>query len=128
MTTIDPQQRLSDAMQTQLAALREHARLRAASSKPGAAVQEKSAGAASTAAAERIKAIAADDPDRRQKAVRVFLEGQLSREFGDAVLNDPAFPRMLDDVQAQMQADAPTAAAVAALGEHLLNEVRRRPT
>jgi hypothetical protein len=125
MTTIDPQQRLAAAMQTQLSALREQARLRAGALKPAAAAPGDTAGAAHAAAAQRIQAIAADDPDRRQKAVRIFLEGQLSREFGDAVLNDPAFPRLLDDVQAQMQADAQAAAAVHALGDHLLAAAAR---
>jgi hypothetical protein len=70
--------------------------------------------------AQRIHAIAADDPDRRQKAVRVFLESELAREFGSNLLNDAAFSHMLDDVQHQMQQDAQTAAAVHALGELLL--------
>jgi hypothetical protein len=52
--------------------------------------------------------------------VRVVLEVELARTFGGAVLNDPAFPGMLDAVQEQMQADAQTAAAVHALGELLL--------
>jgi hypothetical protein len=120
MTTIDPHQRLAAAVQSQLSALRDAARLRTHGAKQAAVVQGRIPEAATSAAAERIRAIADDDPDRRQKAVRVFLEGQLAREFGDAVLNDPAFPRMLDEVQQQMQVDEPTAAAVDALGDHLL--------
>jgi hypothetical protein len=121
MTTIDPQQRLAAAMQSQLAALRDQARVRTGGANKTAPAQAQTAHAANSAATERIKSIAADDPDRRRKAVRVYLEGQIAREFGDALLNDPSFPTMLDAVQDQMQADAPTAAAVDALGDLLLS-------
>jgi hypothetical protein len=70
--------------------------------------------------AQRLAAIAPEDPERRQKAVRIYLESELAHEFGAAVLNDPAFPQMVDAVQQQMQEDAQTAAAVQALGDLLL--------
>ena len=52
--------------------------------------------------------------------MRCYLEGELAREFGVAILNDPAFPQMLDAVQEHMQGEAQTAAAVHAVGELLL--------
>lgn len=67
-----------------------------------------------------MQAIAPDDPHRRQKAVRVFLQAELVREFGDTLLNDPQFGAMLDAVQGQMAQDETTAAAVKALGDLLL--------
>jgi hypothetical protein len=70
--------------------------------------------------ARRLEAIPAADPDRRRKAVRVYLECELAREFGAPLLNDPQFPQMLDAVQEQMQQDAQVAAAVHALGDLLL--------
>jgi hypothetical protein len=77
--------------------------------------------AAAAALAQRIAAIAQDDPDRRRKAVRIVLEAELAREFGAQLLNDPRFPEMLDAVQRQMQQDAQAARAVHSLGEWLLS-------
>jgi hypothetical protein len=119
MTAIDPNQRLAAAMQLQLAGLRERARVRGGAAKgPGSA--PSAAATARAGLAQRVQAIAADDPHRRQKAVRVYLEGELGREFGEGLLNDPGFGQMLDAVQQQMQEDGPTAAAVQALGDLLL--------
>ena len=70
--------------------------------------------------ARRIGAIDPTDPDRRRKAVRLFLEAEFARAFGAGVLNDPAFPQLLDAVQQQMQEDARAAAALHALGDLLL--------
>ncbi|HEX2546850.1 MAG TPA: hypothetical protein VHL79_18350 [Ramlibacter sp.] len=115
MTTIDPRQQLAAALQSQVAALR--ARRPAGSSQPPKAQTQRTDQAA---LAQRLKGIAGEDPDRRQKAVRVFLESEFAREFGDSMLNDPAFGQMVDAVQAQMAGDAQTAAAVHALGDLLL--------
>ena len=71
--------------------------------------------------AQRLAAIAPEDPERRQKAVRIYIESELAREFGAGLLNDPAFPQMVDAVLQQMQDDAQTAAAVQALGDLLLH-------
>jgi hypothetical protein len=78
------------------------------------------AASAAAVAAQRIGSIEPTDPHRRQKAARIYLEAELIREFGSDLLNDPAFPQMLDAIQQQMQADAQTAAAVNALGDLLL--------
>lgn len=56
-------------------------------------------------AATRIRAIAPDEPNRPEKALRVFLECVLVSELGDALVSDPAFYRMLDHVQQQLLAD-----------------------
>src|SRR5437016_1460833 len=58
--------------------------------------------------AERIRAVDADDPHRREKATRIFLESVLRREYGDGLLNDPRFLDMLEDIQASMEADPAT--------------------
>jgi hypothetical protein len=76
--------------------------------------------AAATRMAQRIAAINDGDPDRRRKAVRVYLESELAGEFGAGFLTDPAFPHMLDAIQDQMAADAQMAQAVHALGDLLL--------
>lgn len=115
MTTIDPRQQLAAALQAQVAALRQ----RKAEGGPSAA-KPQAARTDAAALAQRIRAIGADDPDRRQKAVRVYLESEFAREFGDALLTDPVFPQMVDAVQEQMAGDAQMQAAVHALGDMLL--------
>lgn len=104
-------------MQAQLAALRE--RGRATVSTPAQASSSQQ-GRISGTLAQRVLAIAPDDPDRRQKAVRMFLQAELLREFGEGLLNDPQFGTMLDAVQEQMAQDENIAAAVSALGDLLL--------
>ncbi|HEY0825783.1 MAG TPA: hypothetical protein VGD76_18505, partial [Ramlibacter sp.] len=98
MTSIDPRSPLAAALQAQLASVRDRAR-----------VQHRSKAAASdestrtrTSLAQRVGAIGRDDPERRRKAVRLYLESELAREFGSALLNDPALPQMLDAVQQRM--------------------------
>lgn len=73
-----------------------------------------------TSTAHRIRGIDPADPDRRRKAVRIHLESELAREFGQALLNDPGLPQMLDAIEQQMQEDPQVAAAVHALGDLLL--------
>ena len=106
-------------MRTQLSGLRERAPARSGA---GAAAQtgRRSARTVSAAMAQRIAAIDADDPQRPRRAVRVYLEAELAREFGAVLLNDPDFPALLDAVQQRMDEDAQTAAAVVALGQLLL--------
>jgi hypothetical protein len=54
---------------------------------------------------ERIREIAPDDPRRRRKAFRVFLEGVLAQEFGKTMLTDPGYQQLVDNVMAQMEAE-----------------------
>lgn len=117
MTTIDPSSPIALALQSQVAALKERARTKGS---PASHAGSAERGAISGTLAQRMQAIAPDDPHRRQKAVRLFLQAELVREFGDALLNDPQFGTMLDAVQGQMAQDEITAAAVTALGDLLL--------
>jgi hypothetical protein len=119
MTTIDPSQGLAAAVRNQLAALRER-RVAQSARGTGAPAARADAHSVSAAMARRIQAIAADDPERPRKAVRIYLEAQLAREFGSRLVNDPAFPGMLDAVQQGLQQDEQTAAAVDALGRLLV--------
>jgi hypothetical protein len=117
LTTIDPSSQVALALQSQVAAMKERGKAKgSAAQQPGSAPH----GTVSGTLAQRMQAIAPDDPDRRQKAVRLFLQAEMVREFGDALLNDPQFGTMLDAVQEQMARDEKTAAAVSALGELLL--------
>jgi len=120
MTTIDPSASLAAAVRAQLAGVRERRASRAAS---GGERGERAAGGPRTvsrAMAERIASIAPEEADRSRKAVRIYLEAELAREFGAGLVNDPEFPTLLDAVQEQMQGDAQMAAAVEALGRLLL--------
>jgi hypothetical protein len=117
VTTIDPGMQLAAALQAQLAAVRERARVPQRASAAGATAPP---GAQTAGMAQRISAIDRGDPDRRRKAVRVYLESELAREFGAGLLNDPSLPQLLDAVQHRMQEDATTAAAVETVGELLL--------
>lgn len=119
MTTIDPARRLAAAVRMQLGAAR-----RAATPRAGTQARSEAARSAPhavpAAMAQRIAAIAPEDPDRPRKAVRIYLEAELARAFGAGLLNDPGFPALLDAVQERMQEDAQTAGAVQALGKLLL--------
>jgi hypothetical protein len=55
---------------------------------------------------ERIRALDPDDERRQSKAVRLFLEGVFSHEFGDSMLTDPAFYNLIDEVQTAMESDS----------------------
>ena len=117
VTTIDPRMQLAAALQAQLASVRDRARVPQRATGVGAAAAP---GAQAAGMAQRIVGIDRGDPDRRRKAVRIYLESELAREFGAGLLNDPSLPQLLDAVQQCMQEDAATAAAVEAVGELLL--------
>lgn len=77
-------------------------------------------GDAATQAAGRIRAIDPQDPDRERKAVRIFLECVFLAEWGADMAADPAFPRMVDHVEEQMQADPHLARAASEAAQALL--------
>jgi hypothetical protein len=62
--------------------------------------------------ASRVSAVPVDDPERKSKVFRAFLEAMLVAELGERLLVDPAFATMVDAVQGQMQEDPQIAAAV----------------
>jgi hypothetical protein len=117
VTTIDPRPSVP-ALPVRLASLRQElARTRRAASNADAS----HADAPAAVLAQRIAAIAHDDPERRRKAVRILLEAELAREFGASLLGDPRCTDMLDTVQHQMQQDPDSAHAVNSLGDWLLS-------
>jgi hypothetical protein len=120
MSTIDPNQRLASVLRAKVSTLRERGSLGGTGHAAPAASRGSVAQQNAEVMAQRISRIAAADPDRRQQAVRIYLEAELTREFGSDLLNDPAFPQMLDAIQQQMQGDTQTSAAVHALGDLLL--------
>lgn len=124
MTSIDPSQSLAALLRNEISALRG----RVATARPignTAPAQRTNADAAGAAAA-RIQALSPDDPDRKQKALRIFLESVLLQEFGAHLLQDPSFSRMVDAVQVRMQSDSEMAAAADQLGDVLLSGAFRK--
>jgi hypothetical protein len=69
---------------------------------------------------QRVKALDPDDPNRGKKAFRIFLESVLLTEFGDTLINDPAFYQMVDDVQRAMEEDPRIASAISKAVARLL--------
>jgi hypothetical protein len=61
---------------------------------------------------QRVAALDPADPQRGRKAFRIFLESVLLGEFGEELMNDPAFYQMVDDVQQSMEGDARITAAI----------------
>lgn len=60
--------------------------------------------------ARRARAIDPSDPDASDKAMHVFLESVLLAEFGEHLINDPAFHQIVEGVYQQMRANAELAA------------------
>jgi len=118
MSSISKTERLLQSIRTQARAL---VRRMAAPDQPAA---EVSAQARRQQVAQhvlqRVREIGADDPQRRRRAMRAFLEGNLLALFGAEALADPQMQRMLDEVQETMQADAQLAAAAERAADRLL--------
>lgn len=117
MTSIDPHHRLAVALQ-KTGSLQERKRTAGASSGPASRAGSETA---AQVLAQRLGSLDPADPQRREKAVRVYLESSLAREFGTDLLNDPAFTQMVDAVQSQMQEDPEIAAAMQAAADLLLS-------
>lgn len=123
MTSIDANQRLAALLRGQVFAYRQRA---TGQRRAGVPAEAGSAAAPdiATIVAQRIRGIPGDDPDRKNKALRIFLESVLLHELGQGLVNDPSFPDMVSAVQQQMQSDAQLSAAAAELSELLLTNAR----
>ena len=127
MTRIAPSNELLALIRQQAAALHRHAP-GAAAAKPVARdtrepPQRVTGGKPDHSAARIAQAIALirpDDPLRRRKAFRAFLESSLAREFGIADPAASAFQQLLNTVEAGMLADPEINAAIDRAGDLLL--------
>jgi hypothetical protein len=116
MTRIDSGAALSTWLQSEVAALGARAK------PPAARAQSRQVSRdVATAALQRIRSIASDDPDRPRKALRAYLETTLLQAFGPQLVLDAGFTQLLDAVQERMAAD-PQIAAVAERAAALLCE------
>lgn len=116
MPRIDPGPALSTWLQSEVVALGARAKPAA----PGPQARQVSRDI-TTAALQRIRSIARDDPDRPRKALRVYLETTLLQAFGPQLALDNGFTQLLDAVQDRMAAD-PQITAVAERAAALLCE------
>lgn len=71
--------------------------------------------------AQRVGALRPEDPQRRRKAFRIFLESVLINLLGENLINDPAFSQMLEDIQVQMESDPGIAIAMHEASAQLLS-------
>lgn len=69
---------------------------------------------------QRVRQIGADDPQRGRKAFRVFLEVVLLSHFGEALVADPKFFQLVDEVHGALETDPACTALIAAAIAHLL--------
>jgi hypothetical protein len=124
MTAIDAGQRLALLLRTHVSAFQPPPRSR----RPRAGGKPAPRQPADLAAvvAQRIQALGKDDPERKRKALRIFLESVLLQHLDADLLRDPSFAEMVDSVQGQMEGDREIAAAAEALSEILLAGGSRR--
>lgn len=123
MTTIDPSSSL-------LARIRAHALdwkervadRRDASTRPENRPEAAAEGTSDWMAqvARAVVAIDPNDPDRRRKAFRVYLQAALSRECGIRQVDDLGFQDLVDRVQVTMEADPRLRSAIETAGDMLL--------
>ena len=117
MTSIDPHARLAALVRSQVR------RTDAASRPAPAAAHARASPDAAALAVQGLRGLAADDPDRARKALAVYLEAVLLQEFGQGLLEDPAFPTLVQAVQEQIQQEPELAAAAQGAAEVLLRRV-----
>jgi hypothetical protein len=70
--------------------------------------------------ARAVVASEPNDPDRRRKAFRIFLQAVVARECGIRQVDDARFQGLVDRVQETMEADPKLRAAIDTAGDLLL--------
>jgi hypothetical protein len=70
--------------------------------------------------AKRIRTIDRNDPFRKRKAFKFFLESVLLGELGEEMINDPAIYQLVEQVQRTMESDDVLSAQIEEAGEVLL--------
>lgn len=126
MTSIDAASQLAALIRQQIGASREVAGLSDKTASRNKASREQDA--PKTASADdlpalvirRVAAIDPQDPQRRRKAFRIFLETVLLAELGGDLINDPGFYDLVAKVQAQMEAHPQLAAAIVRASDSLI--------
>lgn len=124
MTTIDPSSPLIAQIRAYAAAWRRGA---ATAADRGARPAESTPQSANDPGqawlghiAQSVLAIQRDDPNRRRKAFRIYLQALLGRECGVRRIEDPEFQDLVDRVLDTMESDPRLKSAVEAAGDLLL--------
>ncbi len=73
-------------------------------------------------AARRVGSVSENDPAFQQKTALLFVESVLLDQFGENLVNDPAFRQLVDQVCTTMTQDEETASDLRAL----IAELRKR--
>lgn len=121
MTRVGAPDQLAALIRAQLSRSRKSGAQEASGRAPGPNRSNAAADVARTIA-QRIQAIPSGDPQREQKALRIYLESVLLAELGPALINDPAFHLMVDQVQSQMEQHPEIARAAQQAARALLAE------
>lgn len=100
---------------------------RAKTQAPGATKERKASRNLGELIAQRVLAIDPDAPHRKQQAFHAFLEAVLIHEFGDELINDPAFYRWIDEIQHSMEQDEHLRTAMDRAADLLLQTAALNP-
>jgi len=134
MATIDRTSQLAALIRTQLGSQRtagakpaSHGKVDAATSSPSRAQApgKQPLAAPPTSAmqawvAQRVRGLSSEDPQRRRKALRIFLESVLAQELGPQLVGDIAFDQLVEEVLQQMESDQDLRASMDEAGDLLL--------
>lgn len=74
--------------------------------------------------ARRVQALRPDDPQRKRKAFRIFLESVLAQQLKVNSVGAPGFDELVGQVMGQMASDPALAQAIDDAAELLLNGAR----
>ncbi|WP_198971502.1 hypothetical protein [Xylophilus sp. ASV27] len=72
-----------------------------------------------------VRSIPPDNPGRKRKVLRVFLEAVLLQELGENLKSDPSFSTLVDQVQTLMEQDEALSRACARTADVLLAQAYR---
>jgi hypothetical protein len=133
MPPIDSVSQLTSLLRAQVTGLR----LRGRPNEPAANPGKTSASSASPSAqatgdglihylvAQRVQGIAMDDPQRKRKTFRIFLESVLLQELGMNLIGDSGFQQVVEEVLQRMESDDELHAAMQEASTLLLEQAEQ---
>lgn len=120
MNSIDPTSQLVAIIRQQVSGARQESIARRTTSSVARTIRKKPAQNLAELVAQRVRSIDREDPERNRKAFKAFLESVLLGELGMDLINDPAFYRLVDEVQRTMAGDETLSALMDDAGRMLL--------